>query len=347
MYSEDSCRFVPGLTRVTRGFAAMALAMWTLLGAPSAGAAQTPAEEAAAEALFQQGRELMQAERYAEACEKFAASNRLDPALGTVLNLAACLESDGRLASAWAKFVEAGTIATREGSAQRAAVARQRAAALEPRLVRVQVNVPERVPGLRVTIGGRAFPEATWGTPIPIDPGEWEVVAEAPGHISWTRHAIGTEEGAVIEVDVPALEAQPIPDVREAPPPIEPTPAVFEEPRGGSPATWVLLGAGVAAIGVGFGLGANASNLWDRAEDRCPANLCATPTDQADAEAAARRANAATTLVIVGGAMAAGSLVVGLLTRASDDGEDEDSEAIRVTPSVSPRHAGISLGGSF
>src|SRR3954465_9465866 len=62
---------------------------------------------AAAEALFNQGRDLMTAGKFVEACPKFEASQQLDPGLGTMLNLAECYEKTGRTASAWAEYREA------------------------------------------------------------------------------------------------------------------------------------------------------------------------------------------------------------------------------------------------
>ena len=59
-------------------------------------------DPAAAQALFDQGRDLMRQNKHAEACPKLAESNRLDPAIGTLFHLADCYEQSGRVASAWA-----------------------------------------------------------------------------------------------------------------------------------------------------------------------------------------------------------------------------------------------------
>src|SRR5687768_2817074 len=57
-----------------------------------------------ASAIFQEGRELARQGRVAEACQLFAKSYELDPALGTALNLADCLERQGQLRRAWELF---------------------------------------------------------------------------------------------------------------------------------------------------------------------------------------------------------------------------------------------------
>src|SRR4051812_16548065 len=64
-----------------------------------------------AEALFDQGRRLLAAGNYAAACPKLEASNRLDPGIGTMLNLGDCYEKNGQTASGWAAFREAAAAA--------------------------------------------------------------------------------------------------------------------------------------------------------------------------------------------------------------------------------------------
>ena len=65
--------------------------------------AQSGSNKAAAEALFSEGRSLASAGKCDEAIPKFQASQKLDPGIGTLLNLADCYEKVGRTASAWGR----------------------------------------------------------------------------------------------------------------------------------------------------------------------------------------------------------------------------------------------------
>src|SRR5690606_35491852 len=98
------------------------LLLGVTFGSPEVGAQGTATEQAAAEALFDQAMQLMQAGRHAEACPKLVESQKLDPAVGSQLYLADCYERTARTASAWATFREAG-YAARSGGDERASVA--------------------------------------------------------------------------------------------------------------------------------------------------------------------------------------------------------------------------------
>lgn len=147
--------------------------------------AQGAPDKAAAESLFEQARGLLREGRTGEACPKLEESQRLDPGVGTLLHLGECYERLGRTASAWATFREAAALAQTSRQPDREKLARQRAAALEVRLVWLRVEVPPeaRVPGLEVRQDGRVLPPERWGVEVPVDPGRHEVVASAPGFV--------------------------------------------------------------------------------------------------------------------------------------------------------------------
>ena len=98
-------------------------------------------DQVTAEALFSEGRRLMTAGKLDEACPKFAESQRLDPAPGTLLNLAACYERAGKTASAWNAFREAEVAAGRAGQKDRAAFAKKQWTRLETKLSLVTISL--------------------------------------------------------------------------------------------------------------------------------------------------------------------------------------------------------------
>lgn len=165
---------------IISGFFAFANASAAVAGSPAAG--NTPPM---AEALYQQGRSLMAAGRTEDACAKFEESHRLDPATGTLLNLAVCNEALGKTATAWAQF-RAGKVASmREGRRDRVRLAAAHIARLEPRLSRLTIVVPptNRPTDLRISLDGTVLGEAAWNVATLIDPGVHQVAASTPSAV--------------------------------------------------------------------------------------------------------------------------------------------------------------------
>src|SRR6185369_2523943 len=96
-----------------------------------------------AEVLFNEGKKLQKEGKIPEACRKFEASYRLDPAGGTVLNLGLCHDKEGKLASAWGELKEALAAAKKANRKDREKIARERIDAIEPRLPYVIV-IPDK-----------------------------------------------------------------------------------------------------------------------------------------------------------------------------------------------------------
>ena len=119
------------------------------------------------------------------------------------------LEHIGRTASAWAAFLDVAASAKTAGQGDRERVARGRASALEPKLSRMIYDIPSPAAGVDVKRDGTQVGHASWGTPVPIDPGAHEVAVTAPGKKAWTSR-VTVAVGASVKVAVPLLEESPV-----------------------------------------------------------------------------------------------------------------------------------------
>ena len=275
-----------------------------LLAAFGAAAQPSPDDRAAAEGLFRDGRRLMDEGKIADGCRKLEESQRLDPAPGTLLNLAVCHEREGKLATAWADFNQALAQARKDARADRETLARERIAAIEPLLPHLVLDVPpaSRVPGLKVSRNGSPLNEGAWGTPIPIDPGNALIEAEAPGHKRWSTTVALAQKGEA-RVSVPLLEELPPEAAASASAPIAPPPPTWT-PRKIGGAT--LAGAGVVSLGVGAIMGLRALSKKSDSDAQCPPTAdgkvhCTTAgaTANDDAKTAARVADVTLGLGVV------------------------------------------------
>src|SRR5262245_22445105 len=98
---------------------------------------QAQTDAALAEQLFRDAQALMADHKTAEACPKFAESQRLAPTLGTQLNLARCHEENGQIATAWGEYIEIARVGRNSNDTQRATIAKERATELEKKLSKV------------------------------------------------------------------------------------------------------------------------------------------------------------------------------------------------------------------
>jgi hypothetical protein len=254
----------------------LALASCAILSLSDAARAE---DSALAESLFRQGRALMDRGDFAAACPRLSESFAQDPSTGTLLALALCQERLGKTASAWASYVEVVSRARLEDREDRERAARERANALESTLSRLTIDVDPAaaaIPGLVVTRDGLAIGRGAWAASTPVDPGEHEVAASAPGKQSWSTTVTIGETSDLQTVTVPLLadlpaSASPTPpapatQLSAAPPPVIADSTTSDERPlfTGSPLQTVGLvvgGVGVVGLGVGAFFGLRASSL--------------------------------------------------------------------------------------
>lgn len=190
--------------------------------APAWAHAQPTTANAEADTLFDQGRQLMDAGKFTEACSAFDASQKLSPAVSTLFNQAHCREQNNQLATAYGLFREAERqtrVPVDESAEKLNRVALQRIKALEPRLSKLTISVPtnSRVPGLEVRRGNGAIEAGAWNRALPIDGGKYTITARAAGYIEWTSTIEVSPTGDTKTVDVPALVLAPVePGVAQA-----------------------------------------------------------------------------------------------------------------------------------
>lgn len=270
-------------------------AMWGVLiglcGAPAGAAAGD--DKALAQALFDEAMKLGELKQYAEACPKLAESQRLDPQTGTLFWLADCQEHTGKLASAWANFIEAADAAAKAGRKAHADQAQARADALKARLTRIIIAVPPEMmsaPGLRIMRDGAEVGDGQFGTPLPIDVGKHTIRAAAAGKRPWETTIEAAGEGNIVSVTVPILQDDP--EIQVVAPGQVPW-------NGKHTAGLITIGVGLVGFGVASALGADAISKHDASKAQCPTRTNC-PQSAVDLEDSARGPATASTMAFVG-----------------------------------------------
>jgi hypothetical protein len=329
-----------------------------LYAAPCAAEAH---DAVAAQSLFDDAKRLMVEKDYAQACPKFAESQRLDPAGGTLIALGLCHEAWGKTASAWAEFNDALTQARLDKRADRERAALAHIAALEKRLIRVRVVVPANAPAdLAVERDGTPIGRAEWSTPIAVEPGTHTFAAHASNRRPYNTEIVLDKEGQTVDVTIPELEPSPAPATPSSasppsaapPPPPAPTTQPAVASSGAAPPAhsnqttwaWVAGGVGVGAVAVGSIFGASAISKWHAADKACPNHTCTSTADRDQGVQAGHAADVSTVLFVVGGAALATSAVLFL---TAPHGEAERESALRVSPWLSRESAGLGVSGAL
>lgn len=321
--------------------------------------ASAPSGSPIAETLFRDGKALMRKGEYAKACPKLAESQRLEPASGTMLALALCHQKDGKLASAWAAYVDAEALARKDGRTKRAKAAKKRAAQLEPKLARLEITVSDAIgglPDLQIRLDGTLLAQAVWGTPMPVDAGEHVVVATAADKEPWEGTVTISKPAERQQIEVgPLIDRPPEPPDEPAP---DPDPLGTGSDSGEQDDSTALVisggivgGLGLVALGLGTFFGIQALDQIGEAQDRCTPERC---TDQEAIDlndSGALSADLSTGMIIGGGVATVTGVILLVAGTLGDDEPAADAAsgmALRqVGLAVTPAGVAVTMGGGW
>jgi hypothetical protein len=311
------------------------------------------ADPAMAEALFREGKALLNKGDFAAACPKLEQSQRLDPSSGTMVNLALCHEKQGKSATAWAEYLLAARLAHTQGKVERAQVAEQSASALEPKLSYLTITVTSKAPGMVIRRAGIELDEAAFGSRLPVDPGTQVLTVSAPGKKTLELEVEIKANGDAQSVLVPTLEdagsaatgaATSASEMSgsEAKRHVSPTPDLSTGKKAPI-AGWVVGGVGVAALGVGGLFGAFALTSYDDAKKQCPSRVGCSKAAIAKRDTAGTQANIANIGIGVG-IVGIGVGAILILTGANSQ---PAQGSLHVTPVAGRDVAGVLMGSEF
>ncbi len=281
------------------------------LAAPSVARAQAPA----AEALFEQGRQALAAGDLDTACARFRASDQVEPAAGTRANLADCEERRGRVASAWEAYQSA--LAKLPPGDTRIPIVQDRIKKLEARLPKLVLSLAPGAPRETGVKEGDAMlgAAATYGVPLPLDPGAHHLAVTAPGRAPRNLDvtlAEGKTATLTVEPGPPEAASSSPSSAASSSSTASPTAA----PAGGSAGPWIIGGVGVVGLVAGAITGAIVLHAKSVADAHCTLGPPPTCKDQTGMDAASlvRTLGPATTVTLAFGAtgVAAGAVWLGL-----------------------------------
>jgi hypothetical protein len=329
------------------------VAVLAMLSIPSVARADRSSDKGIAEALFRDAKQRLESGDVDGACPKFQDSQKMDPALGTLLFLAICHERQGRNATAWSEFASASSWADRSDQSDRGDLARKHMAALEARLWKLTIHAPATpMPGLEIKIDRGSMSLASVDIPLPLDPGDHTIEASAPDHKPWhTTVQVPNDPGGAA-VQIPPLEPMPIAPapIPLGTTPLPATPVVAPAAPGSGRAIGIWTGGviGVAGVAMGTVFGVLTFQERSNAKSLCPSGVCKAG-GMDDIHQAYTDATISTVAFSVG---AAGALLATYFLLQGSGGSASSGAAahpptVMVAPAVSPRDVGFTVQARF
>jgi hypothetical protein len=329
-------------------------------------------QEEAAEMRFQEALQLMKVGNFAAACPKLVESQRMDPAVGTLLYLGECYDRNGQTALAWATFVAAAESARRDNQPDREKTALDRANDLIARVSKLTIKVPPeaRVAGLQVKLDGAVMSEANWGVATALDPGDHIIEATAPGRMPWSSRVTILPRRTQPVLVVPVLAPETLdaswrpPMAGQTPPPqkqartdwtLLPQRAPEADSGTNDGSTQRLIGIAAGGVGVaGFAVGA-IFGLVSKSKESDSLQYC-SPTDDTsckhegvvmitDAKRDARIANVG--FVVGGLGLVTGAVLYLTAPQPNTSKSTTRTSDVRIAPLLAPTAAGVAVAGQY
>jgi hypothetical protein len=309
--------------------------------------ASASAQSGAADELYKAGIQLIQKNQTAAACEKFQASYSLEPLPSTLTALATCREQEGKTATAYGHFKRVAE--NEKENPDRQKFAADRAKALEPKLIRMTIDMHDRPKGLTITLDGKEVADAVLGISIPMDPGEHIIIATAPGKKDWMQKLNLGPSQVANRIDIPALEDGPSGQIsggggtnvvnntrfveREK---------IIEKDAGSTQRVFGYIGVATGGAALLAAGGFQIFALSEESASKDAAKKGETASAASHHTAAKNNQLGATVLAISGGVVGITGLVL-LLTVP----KAKTQSGMYVTPNFSPGYGGLVAGGRF
>lgn len=310
-----------------------------LFATQSASAAPSQKDKMAARAAHMKGKKLSTQKKHDDAIEQFREADRLDPKPQYKLDLARALIETSSLVEASGLLAEAQE-SKAPADRQVANAAKQLETKLTPRIPTLTVSVKGPDASLvKLTIDRDS---ATIDEPIKLDPGQYEVRAEADGYTA-AKKTVTLKEGE--KKNLPLSLS------------VDPTIAKTEEgegeeegEKGGGgnmiPAV-IAFGVGGAGVALGTIFGIVAFSKTSAIEEACGGKIC-PPAAESDIAAAQAYGNVSTAMFVIGGAGVATGVILAFTVGSgsgSDEPEKKDEAALTVEPYFTGMGAGVT--GTF
>jgi len=297
-----------------------------------------------ADELYDNGRALLAANKFVEACAAFEQSQKLESAVTTLIALATCREKLDQLATALKLFLEAERqtrSASDDKTLQLHQIALERAAQLERRVSKLTISVPaeSKIARLEILRDKEIIPAEKWNHALPVDGGTYTITARAPSVNDWSTRvtlANGSDSGTVGVPDLRSIKQAPGERPKQPPRALAPS----DTPRRGSVLPIAVGASAVVLLGGALGFSLWGNSTYEDAKVEM--------TDQARRdslyESANRKSYVGAGLAVVGVGCAGAAVWLYLRQRAS---RAESASAHAGSLMITPTASGIGVVGRF